>query len=234
MRKVLSILMIIVILTIGYIMIYDLSNYDAVPEDNGARYETIEETLSAAGYKDIKVHYSCTDGELYLVRFQYSGGIRILHLYKDNNGFYSLGAVDDLKFKNKFVLSGLLGEKKIAGKYMITYTAWAFKGKILDVSDNYGNNFGYSEYITDKSTAYTHYIVLDEIPKDYRIYIDDEEFKLPTISGYGEFIIILIGILVILMIIYAINLYVTRHKRKAIKKAKEFKKRREEIGDIFK
>jgi len=196
MKKLLTIVILILVL----LTCASCDNYRQYPADSATRYPTLAEALDI---DEDQIQYSFEDGEIVYVSYATEGGGHSLFMYKDNGGYVKSSSFRDHSWNKSVECNGiretcLLTRAHYADKYIITLHIFTLNYTVTPtISDSLNSTFQYAEYIGTNSdltvkTA-TYFLVLDEIPEDYEIYIDGVTYTVNQLTNMDLVMIIVFG-----------------------------------------
>lgn len=157
-----------------------------------------------------------------MVDYSTGGGGKTLFLFKDERGYASPSGFKD-HYWSKSILGKdgeihLLGRSYYADKYVITLMTNApYLGSAPEVYDNVGSTFQYNEYIVD-SPGYgkisTYFLVLDEIPEDYKVYVNGVPYAINELTNRSLITALGFGIIFAVPLVIVIVLTMRKAKKK--------------------
>lgn len=216
MKKILYIILIIILLA----SLSGCDNYKQYPSDNATRYPTLEEALETTSDK---IKYVFEEGNIVYVVF---GGNNTtgLFLYKDEVGYVKSSEFNNHTWAKKVINeqrtgSGLLSRMHYADKYIIKFSMLVEATYEPIIYDSLNSEFQYKEYVFVNSNGiriktFDYFLVMDEIPKDYKVYIDGVEYGINQLVNSDIEMIVVFGLLFTIPLFFIIRGIVKKSKNK--------------------
>lgn len=199
-------------------------NYRQYPSDNATRYPTLAEALDI---EEDQIQYSFEDGNIVYVYYTTEGGGHSLFMYKDSEGYVKSSSFREHLW-NKHIKCNEIREKCIlmrvhyANKYVVILDGFTTNLYTKPtIADNINSEFAYKDYIEtgiSKVRSFTYFLVLDEIPENYEIYIDGVTYTVDQLTN-GDLVMIIVfstffGILILIITLVTIK-KIKKKKHKA-------------------
>lgn len=161
--------------TVILILLVLITGYEFLRLNFIERYATPQEAVIASrkGVEDFPIYTHIHNNVAFAISNNADDGGTTNTLYKNNAGWHIKSGK---MICNKLVQSSALSCIELKGQYMISYTA----SSKIDIGDSIGSEFTVFPLGPTETEIYfyEYVLILDAIPDDYLIYINDEAVKI--------------------------------------------------------